>query len=143
MNLVVLLALCLAAFAASAQTMYKWVDEKGTTHFSEDPPPDGKATKVEVKPVAPGTQRSDEWRQRELESRQRRAEKEGVEAQSRGRDQAQRAQRCRYARRELDLLKNTNRVYSLNNKGERVYMEDQDRPVEIEKWTREADRNCD
>ena len=30
--------LALAAGVADAQ-MYKWVDEKGTTHYSESPPP--------------------------------------------------------------------------------------------------------
>ena len=39
--------------AAPAQKMYKWVDEKGVTHFSENPPPDGtKATTVEPKAVS-------------------------------------------------------------------------------------------
>jgi hypothetical protein len=142
-NRIVLLALGLAAFAASAQTMYKWVDEKGTTHFSEYPPPDGKAAKVEVKPTAPETPRSDDWRQRDLESRQRRAQKDVAEAEARRRDEAQRGQRCRQARSELDTVKNSRRVYTVDRKGDRVYMEDKDRPAEIEKWSREAERNCD
>jgi hypothetical protein len=142
-NRIVLLALGLAAFAASAQTMYKWVDEKGTTHFSEYPPPDGKAAKVEVKPTAPETPRSDDWRQRDLESRQRRAQKDVAEAEARRRDEAQRGQRCRQARSELDTVKNSRRVYTVDKKGDRAYMEDKDRPAEIEKWSREVERNCD
>jgi hypothetical protein len=146
MNRIVLLALCLAAFSAAAQTMYKWVDEKGTTHFSEYPPPDGKATKMDVKPGVPESaapRGADDWKQRDLESRQRRVQKDAQEADARRRDQAQRGQRCRHAREGLDTVKNSRRVFNLDSKGERVYMEDQDRPAEIEKWSREVQRNCD
>lgn len=34
-----LLLLCLLPWTANAQTMYRWVDDKGVTHFSQTPPP--------------------------------------------------------------------------------------------------------
>jgi len=40
LKLIMALAACLAAADASAQ-VYRWVDEKGTTHFSNSPPPPG------------------------------------------------------------------------------------------------------
>jgi glutaredoxin len=40
--------LLLCAGSASAQ-MFKWVDEKGVTHFSDTPPPDKKGKTVNVK----------------------------------------------------------------------------------------------
>lgn len=39
---------CAGAGAASAQQMYKWVDDKGVVHYSDTPPP-AKAKRVEVK----------------------------------------------------------------------------------------------
>ena len=134
-----ILLLALVPFCAAAQQMYKWVDEKGTTHFSEYPPPEGKdkATKVEVKPPATEAARG-RWKGRELESRQRRCRDAGEEGAGRRR----RARRCSDARQSLDTMKNSRRVYNLDDKGERVYVEDKDRPAAIEKWNREVERNC-
>lgn len=137
-----LLSLALIPLAAMAQQMYKWVDEKGVTHFSESPPPDGKATKVEVKPTGTERARVDNWKERELESRQRRTQKEIVEEETRRKEEGARAQRCSRAREGLDTVKNSRRVYSLDEKGERVYMEDKDRPAAIEKWSQEVQRYC-
>jgi hypothetical protein len=42
--------------AASAQTYYKWTDERGTVHLSDQPPPRGKAEErvlVPPRPAAP------------------------------------------------------------------------------------------
>ena len=137
-----LLALALVALAAMAQPMYKWVDEKGVTHFSESPPPDGKATKVEVKPTGTEKPRTDDWKERELESRQRRAQKDGAEDETRKKEERERAQRCTRAQEGLDTVTNSRRVYRLDDKGERVYMEDAERPAAIEKWRQEAQRYC-
>lgn len=139
----VLLALLLLPLAAAAQTMYKWVDEKGVTHFSESPPPDGKAAKIEVKPGGNEAPRSDDWKQRDLESRQRRAAKEAVDSEAQKREQQLRAPRCSEARRQLDGLKNSRRMYRTDPKGERVYVEDTERPALVERWEQEARKYCD
>jgi len=47
MRTALLLLLALAAAAASAADVWKWVDEKGVTHYSDQPGPG--ATKVEVR----------------------------------------------------------------------------------------------
>jgi hypothetical protein len=138
----VLLALALLPFAAVAQSIYKWVDEKGVTHFSESPPADGKATKVEVRPTGPEKPRVDNWRERELESRQRRTQKDVAEEEARRKEETGRAERCRRARDGLETVTNSRGVYKLDDKGERVYLEDKDRPAAIENWTQEVERNC-
>ncbi|HET7672166.1 MAG TPA: DUF4124 domain-containing protein [Burkholderiales bacterium] len=56
----VFLVLVVAAGSASAQ-VYRWVDAKGTVHYSNDtPPPGAKATKLDIDakpgPAAPDTQ---------------------------------------------------------------------------------------
>lgn len=52
-TLAILVACIGLAASAFAGTMYKWKDEKGVTHFSEDPPPSGKAEMIDVRPVPP------------------------------------------------------------------------------------------
>jgi hypothetical protein len=51
----VLIALMALAAAASAQQMYKWVDEKGRTQYTDTPPP-ASAKKVEEKRLGRGNE---------------------------------------------------------------------------------------
>lgn len=50
-----LLAVCLAAFSAAGQTMYKWVGPDGQTHYADKPPKGfaGPVTKIETDPAPP------------------------------------------------------------------------------------------
>jgi len=48
------LALLLAASPSFADTVYRWVDERGTVHFSDAPPPQG-AFESQTMPDAPPT----------------------------------------------------------------------------------------
>ena len=137
-----LLCAC-GVLCASAQTMYKWVDEKGVTHFSETPPPEGAkgAAKIEVKPIAPDKAPVDNWKQRELESKQRRVSESAKEEAAR-KDEAQRARRCSNARNRVDKLTHAASVYHLNEKGERVYLEEKERAQELEEAKRDVARDC-
>jgi hypothetical protein len=140
--------LALAAVTAGAQTMYKWVDEKGTTHFSENPPPDGKkATKIEPKvtpPSSPATAKDgpEAWRAQEADFRRRQIER-GQREQAEGRDKALRAQNCAEARRRLATLQNTHRIYRDNEDGTRSYMTDEQRDAAIARLREAARENCD
>lgn len=140
----VLLLLCLAAFSASGQTMYKWVDEKGVTHFSQDPPPEGNknAQKIEVKPIQSDRPPADNWRQREMESKQMRAKQGAAEEGARQREEAQRGQACRAAQRKADAMRNYARVFRLDEKGERVYYDDKQRESELADAQRDIAKYC-
>lgn len=54
MKRVLTLALLLAALPASA-VLYKWVDQNGKVHYSDQPPPDGAKKSDVVNAPAPGT----------------------------------------------------------------------------------------
>ena len=136
-------------FAAAAQTMYKWVDEKGVTHFTDSPPPEGtpKAEKIEVKPTPPSgpvTSPAD-YRKKELETRGDRLQKEQeakkAEADAQ-RSTQERAARCRDAQSQLQVLRMQRPVFQTNEKGERVFLEDKDRQAEIDKWQDRAKTYC-
>jgi hypothetical protein len=40
------------AMTPGGAAVYRWVDDKGVTHYSETPPPDKKAKEVELHPRA-------------------------------------------------------------------------------------------
>ena len=139
----VLVCAC-AALCASAQQMYKWKDEKGVTHFSENPPPDGaKGEKIEVKPIQADRPYNDPWKQKESEAKERRAKQGVADEQAKRQEASQRASRCRQAQKTIDTMTNSSRVYKLNDKGERVWMEDSEKAAELADAKREVDKYCD
>jgi hypothetical protein len=119
-------ALLLAASQAGAVTMYKCVDAKGVTHYSEQPVAGCKGREVDIRPVPPpsGTQTQPgdindserEFRKRQIE-RGRKEEAEAAEAKKR-------AQRCAAAKNELERLGLIRRPYAINAKGEREFLDE-------------------
>jgi hypothetical protein len=131
------LAALLAACPAAAQTMYKWVDEKGVTHFSQEPPADAKiekkATKVTPKVIPPsggGAYDPNAWKTRDAEARKRGIER-GQQAQSDAKDDAQKAAACENARSRLSMLQTTAPIFKTNPDGSRTYIEDKEREAGI------------
>jgi hypothetical protein len=143
-----LLALCLAAAVTDAAALYKWVDEKGVTHYTETPPPDRKSTQVEIKPSSPASRADDTtegWKEREQELRKKRLDKALAEETEKARIErtaTNRRNRCLHAQRVLDVLQ-SRPIYHTNERGERVYMEDKERAKETEEWREVARQSCD
>jgi Domain of unknown function (DUF4124) len=147
MNRIVLLSLVLLSLSAAAQ-MYKWVDEKGVSHYSETPPPDGKAAKIELKPSTgnPPPVSAPDWKQKELDARQQRIQKEQKDQQREVQEQNQAAVRhnkCLEAQRRLDIMQRPAAVYHLNEKGEKVYYDDTQREREIVELQANVKTYCD
>ncbi len=121
------------ALAASAQ-VYKWVDEKGTTHYGERPPQGKKAQEVEQRlanpALAPGKAVQPNWKDKDLEFRSRRIETEQAEAKQTQQEAANR-QACNQARDSLAQMKSARRLYRLDEKGERVYESDEARQASV------------
>lgn len=143
-----LAVLAVALALPAAAELYKWVDEKGVTHYSETPPPDANAKRIELPPAAPATkpESPERWKERELELRKRRLEKERAEEDEKAgseRSAERRREICLRARRALDVLEPGRPVYRVNERGERVYIDDAQRAAETDKWRKEADSNCD
>ena len=141
----------LGAGLANAQ-MYKWVDEKGTTHFSESPPPDDaktktKPTKVEPKVVPPSSssaykESSEKWRAQEAEFRKRQLDR-GQRDKAEGEDKQHRAAECSRQRSRLATLQNTHRLYRDNPDGTRSYMTDAERDAAIARTRDAIKETCD
>ena len=143
---IVLLSLVLLPLAAAAQ-MYKWVDEKGVTHYSETPPPDGKGAKVDIKPSGPATQPpATDWKQKELDTRQQRIQKEQQEQNQKAQEQnvnSARRNNCLEAQRQLNIAQTPRPVFQVNEKGEKVYLDDKERQREIDGWQANVRKYCD
>lgn len=136
-----LLALC--PLMAAGQ-VYKWVDEKGVTHYSENPPPDKKATKVETGPAVAPTP-SPDWRQKEIDAKRRGIERKRLDEAAQRKEEHEeqvRKGRCRSAQRDLDVLRAERPLYHVNEKGERVFLEDKNRPAEIQRARHDVEKYC-
>ncbi len=137
---------------AQAQ-IYKWVDEKGVTQYSTTPPP-GKGQKIINTPApVPGAAakpaaKQKTWQEKEVEFRERRANAEvkgNKEAEERAAAQlaaAEKRESCIAARTDLQAMTEQRPVFSLNERGERVYVEDKERPRLIENIKRVIARDC-
>jgi hypothetical protein len=139
-RLALALALLVCALSGWAQSMYKWVDEKGVTHFSETPPADDrKAAKVTPK-VTPSSNPSaydpHGWKAREAESKKLKVDR-GLQEQADSQHREKRAVACDRARSRIAFLQNTHRIHRDNPDGTRTYLGDAEREVEIAR-TREA-----
>ena len=140
------LVFALSALAAGAQTMYKWKDEKGVTHFSESPPPDDKkAEKVTPKVTPPsgsGNYDANAWKSRDSEARKRQIER-GKGEQAEAKDKEQRSATCNRARSRLSMLQNTQVIYRDNPDGTRSFMGDSERDGEMARARQAIKDNCD
>lgn len=140
-------ALALGAAAAHAQ-VYKWVDDKGRTHYGEKPPEGAKASEV-ARPVPPSdpkaVQDPEAWRRMELEARKQRLERQrqgAREEAQEARAAAERERRCRNARVALDRLDNVQGLYRYDEKGGRRYYTDAERDDERRKAKAAVAENC-
>lgn len=148
MNAVKLLLCCLPLLAApAAAEMYKWTDAEGRVHFSDRKPDTSRPVQAMDKPMpqtvggpaarpaattaagaspAPAAPAGNELveRQRKMADLLR-DEREAREAEARrvAEEKAENAKRCA-ALRDHARNASSGRLYTLNEKGERVYMSD-------------------
>jgi hypothetical protein len=142
-----LLRICLLwalRLPATAQ-VYKWVDEKGATHYGEQVPQGKKAQAVEQRLAnpapAPGKAAAPNWKEQELEFRRRRIESEQTEARDKQRESS-RNQACNQARDQLAQMKAARRLYRLDEKGERVFQSDEQRNASVARQEQLVAERC-
>ncbi len=145
MRVLVLVFSCLALWLAApaAAEVYKWVDEKGVTHYGEKPPPNQKSKQVIIRDTGPRQVVGPDGaaaalKDKDIQFRQRQTLREQEEVKV-AQEKAARDRWCREARMQLGDLKTMRRIYDLNDKGERVYKSDTERDAELA--TREAELN--
>lgn len=134
------LSLLLAALPALAQ-MYKCVDERGVTHYTDKPLPGCKGGPVDIQgsPPASGalTPRQDDINRQAADFYRRQLERDRAAAEQ----QAALAARCSRLRQENARLSSATRIAKVGPTGERVYMEDADREARLAQLKEEL-RSC-
>lgn len=141
-----MLRICLlwALLAPAAAQVYKWVDEKGVTHYGERPPQGGKANEVEQRlanPAAPGKAAKSDWKEQEIEFNKRRIKSEQTEARNQQRETSQR-EACKQARDRLALYKSARGSFHLDEKGERVWHSDAEHNASIARLEQRVSEHC-
>ena len=144
-------AVTFMALPVEAQQIYKWTDANGKTVVSDKPPPGQlpqQNTETKAQDDSPSEGKADKkektWVDRDLEFRQRqmeRAEKE-EKAKKEAAEAASKKENCENARRRLQTLESGQRIAMLNDKGERYFMEDEQRAQDIKKTRSFIDTEC-
>ena len=137
--------LLLFTMTAEGSTIYKWVDEYGVTQYSETSPSHQKAIEIITKPSYPAAATDDSQattlQKIDLDKIQR-ARQEAAEAKEKY-DALDRKQKCNLANQYLNQLSRQGRIYRINEKGEKEYMDDNFHDSEIERTKKYVEMNCD
>ncbi len=137
---------CLVASGAWGG-VYKWVDKQGRVHYGDSPPLDQPAETVRTPPppsdeeVLRAQSRLDGIVEREGAARAEAQQRE-QEAAAGARDEAQRQARCLTARRDLHVLELERPVYRVDEKGNRVFLEDDQRAKELSRARQQVKDHC-
>lgn len=141
-------ALLLTVKTADAQ-LYKWVDEQGKVHYS-DQPADAK-TKSESTlniPNQPGTPSGADggksWQDKEQEFQKRKTSAAEAEAKKQKAEQEAKTQRenCEKAKQNLSQLESAVPVYTFNEKTGRTLLNQEQRTQEIAKARKSVAEWC-
>ncbi len=138
---------------AGAGPVYKWVDEDGNVHYSDQPPPQGHEAEELILESAPSgddvreaQKRLDALQAKYQTSQDQRSAAREEKRLQRKLEEAQRVdrqRRCIFARQNLHTLKEKLPVYSIDEKGDRVYLDAEGRTAAIERKRAEINTFCD
>ncbi len=162
--------LCVLLLALPVQgnaEIYKWKDKNGTTRYSDTPPPSNikqeaignkRALKPSVAaPVAPAVSQqlpaTDETTkdsppvpgsadEEAAVKRQNNAEAEKNNKLEKEKQELAKAENCKAAKSNLASYEQGGRVYKMNEKGERIYLDENDFKAGREKAQQEINENC-
>jgi hypothetical protein len=138
----------LVCACAHAQ-VFKWVDGNGVTHYDQKPPESLKSKEVQLHDAAPPTGAtpapgSPGWQDKERAFKQRQTQRDTAAAKEEGDRQKKEAQgaKCKSAKASLDSMRNARRVFDTDDKGERQYLDDDQRAARIAQREAEYNQDC-
>ncbi|MGD8478050.1 MAG: DUF4124 domain-containing protein [Burkholderiales bacterium] len=138
-----------SSVANSAGEMYRWVDENGQVHYSDQPPPaNARSIKsLNSEGINPPPSADDEvdaepsyaQQEKAFEERQAQRAEERAEAARKKQEEEERKKNCELARSNYNTVNSGGRVMRVNAQGEREYLNDE----EIDKAAAEARSNVE
>lgn len=156
------LALAFGASTAEAAKFYKWTDADGVTHYSADPPPEGKgkASEIRIKtPPAPDSASSDDaaaggpdakakgqdatkGKDKSKDGKDKKSDDQTPKAT--GKEPAQYADKCKQLRSDLQTLQDYNRVKQRDAAtGEVRTMTDDEKSARLDDTQRQIKAYCE
>ena len=146
MKTAIAVALMIAAMPASAQ-MLKCIGKDGKVEYATQCPPGSKEQqtgirndpgKITTPPQKSLAEREADYRKRQMEGADERKKSEQQAAETAARKQA-----CDNARANLAGLQGGQRIVRIDPKtGERIFVQDDERPAEIARAQKAVDTNC-
>lgn len=149
--LVLASALVVTPAVAQQATVYKWTDEQGVPHYSDQPPVNAESEALPIryrrtdKAAVQARIKTDETRQgaEDLREDQEDAEEETAATQ-REKDLAERAATCKQARERVTNYNQAQKLYKPGPNGDRIYLTDEELDAEradaqrvMEEWCSE------
>jgi hypothetical protein len=148
----ILFSLALAPAAVGDGTIYKWKDKEGNVHYTDCPPPPGCEKETVTAEPAPSEQQIRQAQERldrllaEQEQNAADREQERLERERRQVAAMQvavaRKRACIAAQQNLHALLMNRPVYSINEQGEREFLDDAAHKAEIERQRQLIRDNC-
>lgn len=145
---VLFLVLAWITCASWAASIYKWVDEKGITHFSEIPPTTQKAEEIrgpaDPSAEAGGKPPAKNWQEQETEFRKRQLDRQEAarKQEESEREASGRKKQCAIEKRWLQKLQGAREVYEIDEDGKRVPLDEKGRSTEIERSKKLIESYC-
>jgi hypothetical protein len=135
-------------FLPAHAQVYKWVDEKGVTQYGQKPPADNKVQKMKLpdapppaaRGAAPAKDPMATVRDQDTEFKRRQIARQEAEAKA-YQEAAARNQWCHETRDDLERKRHA-RIYDLNDKGERVFINDAARDTYLAGIEASYKQNC-
>lgn len=130
----------------AAAEIYKWVDEDGVTHYTQEPPPSSDASRVDVtqrdQAEVKREQQEMERTEADLEAarEQRRAsEKKAKQAEQ---EQARREKRCAQLRENVEKLATRRRLLVPDGEGDVRRLSEEERKQRLAERRAEIEAHC-
>ncbi len=138
------LVLILLAAPASADKVYKWVDDQGQVHYSAQPPAQDQFTEMKIRSTSPAAVESEP---EEAEDGEQTADEVAFEtpkelAQREALDRKLRAENCRIAKRNKSVVENARRVMVNDGKGGKRRLDDGERTERLQKADQNITKFC-
>ena len=150
MKQTLIFAFALVFTAAASAQQYKWVDKNGKTRYGDVPPAGIKATALKPpagpsgpsSAPAPGAGKAPASPDAEVRKRQIQAREEQEKQAKAAADADSKRRNCEAAQDQVRMIESGVRVARVNEKGERYFVDDEQRAKELEAARKSAADWC-
>lgn len=132
------------------QPYYKWVDDKGATHYTQTPPPQKAAQKVTVSTHTPEDSANEIKNLNDQASKNLKATTEEEAAASKTKLNAaadterrnKNSATCQHVKANQALLQTGQRIHTFDAKGERSYLTEEQKSAQIKQQATQIKNDC-